>query len=155
MKFYEVTEKIRSTAATLPAVRSVHLGNFADIDLQRQTIFPLMHVIPAGANFQGSAITWSFQITLMDLIDWNKEDPRDSIDTYYGINNLQDVLNETGTQMQIFIDDLTRGDEFMKFQAQTPVNITPFYDGDENQVAGWQVTLQITTPSNTTLDGIC
>ena len=155
MRFYEVVEQIRDTANTLPSVRSIHLGNLVDIDLQRQQIYPLMHIVPSTATFDGPAITWSFQITLMDLLDWNKEDPRESIDSYYGTDNLQDVLNETATQLQIFIDKFLRGNTFPDMQISTPVSISPFNDADENQLAGWQMTLSITTHSNATLDGIC
>ena len=53
--FYNVTDKIKDALVAEPFVNTVTFGSIDDVDLNKQTIFPLSHVtvnstnnIPAG-----------------------------------------------------------------------------------------------------------
>ena len=49
--FYDLTTKIKDTLLADENVNSVTLGDITDIDLNKQTIFPLSHIIVNNATY--------------------------------------------------------------------------------------------------------
>ena len=43
--FYNVTDKLKDTLLAEPFVNTVTFGSLDDVDLNKQTIFPLSHII--------------------------------------------------------------------------------------------------------------
>ncbi len=98
-KLYDIIDKLKETGEALPSIRTITFGNLEDVDIKRQTIFPLIHIVPGTATLNGSTISWAFQIHAMDLIDFNKDDLNDMDDPFHGTDNMQNVLSDMVQQL--------------------------------------------------------
>ena len=141
--FYLVTDTIKTQLLADPNVNTVTFGNIQDIDLSKQTMFPLSHVIVNSVSFLDKRLNFNISVISMDVVDVSKEE---TTDIFRGNNNEQDILN---TQLEVqnrLIQELKRGDLYTsQYQVVSDPNTEPFSDRFENEVAGWAVTFDVVT----------
>jgi hypothetical protein len=114
-------------------ISTTTVGDIFDIDLEKNTKYPLMHINPVNVTTGRVGLTYNFQIFVMDLVDPGKE-------------NEQDVYNDV-LQTCIDIISIFRNS---KWQAQlaldidAPVYFTegdytlePFTERFDQSVTGW------------------
>jgi hypothetical protein len=154
-KLYDIIDKLKETGEALPSIRTITFGNLEDVDIKRQTIFPLIHIVPGTATLNGSTISWAFQIHAMDLIDFNKDDLNDMDDPFHGTDNMQDVLSDMVQQLSIMVDKIKRGASFGRYEIVGSQTMTPFFDKTGNSLAGYTLSVTINSPSASVDDGIC
>lgn len=153
--YYTVSDLIEKTAIRTGQIKSVVHGNLADVDMKRQTIFPLMQVVPQNFNVSGKTVSYSFTVYILDLIDWNKNDLRDEVDLFRGTDNLIDVFHNTSYTAQMFLDYLNR-EPVTPYHELSIVNGGTFVSNRfENLLAGVEMQFTITLPATSTYDGIC
>lgn len=146
-QFYEVTQKIKDTLIADPNVNTVTFGDSIDVDLAKQSIYPLAHVVPGGVSHQGSTMILSFQVLVMDVVDASVDDIRNNNDVFHGVDNLQDVYNTQLAVANRLISRMQRGDLHRdKFQAGN-TSLSPFKDRLPNLTAGWVIDLDVTVPN--------
>jgi hypothetical protein len=147
-QFYTVTEKLKELLYNDVNVNTVTIGDLSEVDLAKQSIFPLSHIVVGQTTMNGSTMDMDFSIICLDLVDQTKEDLRDQVDPFKGVSDLQDIWN---TQLQVcnrLVENLRRGDAFSQnYQITGGVNATPFKDRFENLLAGWAVDITITVPN--------
>ena len=86
----------------------------------------------------------------MDLVDFNKDDPKADI-PFRGNDNEQDVLNTMLAAANKLWSDLSRGDLYVdKYQVSGTPTCEPFVERFDNQVAGWDMGVSITIANNDT-----
>ena len=133
--FYNVTKKIKDALNAEPFVNTVSYGSLDDVDLNKQTIFPLSHIIVNNCNVASNTMTFNISILAMDIVDESKDEVTD---IFVGNDNEQDVLN---TQLEVLnrvVAILQRGDLYTDlFQVDGAVGCEPFVDRFENKLAGW------------------
>ena len=139
--FYNLTTKIKDTLLLDEFVNTVTYGDIYDVDLKKQTIFPLSHFIVNTGVYNGQ--TWTFNVSLlcMDIVDYNKDL---STDYFQGNNNEQDVFNTQLAVINRLLDLLNRGslhDDL--YQLNGNPSIEAFVDRFENGLAGWTVTFDV------------
>ena len=100
-QFYDITTKLKDTLEANSQVNVVTTGDIFDIDLNKQTIFPLSHIIINQATFDGQVVRMNVSLVCMDLVDETKENPRLQAEPFYGISNEQNILN---TQLAVIND---------------------------------------------------
>ena len=139
--FYNVTKKIKDALNAEPFVNTVSYGSLDDVDLNKQTIFPLSHIIVNNCNVASNTMTFNISILAMDIVDESKEA---TTDIFRGNNNEQDVLNTQLAVLNKLVQVLRRGDLYNdKYQLSGDANLEPFVDRFENKVAGWTATFDI------------
>lgn len=127
----------------------VTMGDNFKIDIVRQTIFPYAHIIPDTSVKSGQTTSWGFRIIAMDLVDFNKDDPRDEIEPFYSTDNMQDVLNDIHNRLSRVIEQYERGTEYDNFlRIDDDVNFLAFMERYENLLAGWEMDIIIEAPTN-------
>lgn len=144
--FYKVTDMIRDNFVDSPFVNTVTYGNIFEIDLSKQTIFPLTHVQVNSATHNENVITYSITIMNMDIVDISKDAPTD---IYYGNDNLHNVYNTQLSVINKFIQEVNRG--FIGrdgFQLNGQPTSEAFMDRFENLLAGWVTTINIDVANN-------
>ncbi len=142
--FYNLTNKIRETLQLDAFVNTVTYGDIFEVDLNKQTIFPLSHVMISGATMQSNV--WNFQVSVlcMDIVDESKEFPEGIPADFRGTSNEQDVLNTQLAVLNKLIMVLRKGDLHRdKYQLIGDPNCEPFYDRFDNELAGWTITMDI------------
>jgi hypothetical protein len=121
-----------------------------DVDLAKQSIFPLSHINIQDAVFGEHTITFSIQVIAMDLVDESKEDKFDTDSIpYQGLDNKHDVLNTQLAVINRLQSKLRRGDlNDDNYVLDTDATATMFEDRFENLMTGWALTLSISIPNN-------
>lgn len=139
--YYLLTQAIKDALLGDINVNTVTEGDLFDIDLSKQSIFPLSHLIINTVTAQESVLRFNISILSMDIVDESKEP---TTDIFIGNNNEQDVLNTQLAVLNKLVQVLRRGDLYSdKYQLDGDASLEPFVDRFENKVAGWTATLDI------------
>lgn len=147
--FYNVMQKIKKALEDEPFVNTVTYGNIDDVDLSKQSIFPLSHVIVNNTSIQEQTLTFNISILAMDIVDVSKKATKD---LFRGNDNEQDVLNTQLAVLTRIAALLKRGDLYTdKFQLDGDVTCEPFVDRFENKLAGWTGTYSILVQNDMTI----
>jgi hypothetical protein len=147
--FYNVTDKIKDTLAAEPFVNTVTYGSLDDVDLNKQTIFPLSHLIVNNCSVANNTLTFNISVLAMDIVDESKEEVEDN---FVGNDNEQDVMNTQLAVLNRLIAILQRGDVYTdKFQVIGAVGCEPFVDRFENKLAGWVATFDVVVENDMTI----
>lgn len=154
--FNDITSRLFDTATALDGFNTITMGSADELDLNRQTIYPILHIVPTQASRGERTTSYSFDLHAYDLVDFNKDDRRDVHNYFHGTDNIQDVLNSTYLLLDRLIDRYVRGDDFRDlFQLTLPVTCNPFFETQTNRLAGWSASISIQTPNASTTDGLC
>jgi hypothetical protein len=147
--FYLLTEAIEQQLLSDVNVNTVTTGDIYDIDLSKQSIFPLSHIIINNVTADESILTFNVSVLAMDVVDESKEK---TTDIFRGNNNEQDVLN---TQLQVInklIQVLRKGNLYNdQYQLDGNANCEPFYERFENKMAGWSATFNVFVNNDITI----
>ena len=87
--FYLVLTTLKEELLSNPSIKTCTFGDITDVDLQKQTIFPLAHMIIEGATNSEKTLQFNFTVLTMDQIDINKQFDED---VFTGNTNTQDIL---------------------------------------------------------------
>lgn len=139
--FYLLTDKIKEELQSDDNVNTVTYGDITQVDLDKQTIFPLSHMIVNNVSSGENTLTFNISILAMDIVDFSKDDVSDS---FVGNNNEQDVFNTQLAVLNKLIQKLRAGSLYREmYQVVGEVSIEPFRDRFENELAGWTATFDI------------
>jgi hypothetical protein len=139
--YYLLTQAIKDALLGDINVNTVTEGDLFDIDLSKQSIFPLSHLIINSVTAQESVLRFNISILSMDIVDESKEP---ETDIFIGNNNEQDVLNTQLAVLNKLIQTLRRGDLYnSNIELDGDASLEPFVDRFENKVAGWTATLDV------------
>jgi hypothetical protein len=139
--FYQLTETIKDQLLNDINVNTVTTGDITKIDLSKQTIFPLSHIIVNSVTAQEQVLSFNITVMSMDIVDIDKEA---TTDIFVGNDNEQDILNSQLAVQNRLIQLLKRGNLYRdKYQMEGDPTCEPFYERFENQLAGWACTMDI------------
>jgi len=143
--FYQVTETIKEALLSDVNVNTVTTGDITRIDLSKQTMFPLSHIIVNNVGNEDNILRFNLSVLSMDVVDFSKEE---TTDIFRGNNNEQDILN---TQLAVLnkLVQVLRGGTLHQdlYQLDGTPNLEPFYDRFENEMAGWALTFDVLIPN--------
>jgi hypothetical protein len=130
-------------------INTVSIGDIFAVDLEKQTIFPMSHIIVNNATLAEVTTSLNISILFMDIVDDSKSEITDIWD---GNDNEQDVLNTRLSVAQRLVADLMRGS---LYSSQVVIvgepNAEPFTDRFENKIAGWTLTFDVIVPNDMTI----
>jgi len=139
--FYQLTETIKDQLLADVNINTVTTGDLYDVNLNKQDIFPLAHIIVNNVIQQEQTLNFNISILAMDIVDQSKLPTQDR---FIGNNNEQDILNTQLSVLNKVIQVLRMGTLYTdKYQLDGDVICEPFYDRFENQLAGWTATMDI------------
>tara|TARA_R110001592_G_scaffold315065_3_gene590913 strand:- start:138 stop:608 length:471 start_codon:yes stop_codon:yes gene_type:complete len=139
--FYQITETIETQLLADVNVNTVTTGDIFDIDLSKQSIFPLAHIIVNSVTLQEQVMSFNITVMAMDIVDESKDA---TTDIFRGNNNEQDVLNTQLAVLNKLIMVLRRGDLYSnKFQLEGNPTLEPFYERFDNRLAGYAATMDV------------
>ena len=149
MTYYNILTKLQDELNNDPLVNTVSEGDIFSIDLSKQTIFPLSHIMINNATFDGNIINFNISILAMDIVDISKEQ---TTDEFRGNDNEQDILNTQIAILNRLYEKLRRGDLYDdNFQVDGSPGLEPFIDRFENKLAGWTMTFSVIVPNTMTV----
>ena len=139
--FYQVTEVIKNQLLADVNVNTVTSGDITRIDLSKQTIFPLSHLIVNNVTNEDNVLRFGLSVLAMDVVNVSQEPV---VDVFTGNNNEQDILNTQLAVLNKLVQVLRGGDLHQnKYQLDGSPSFEPFYDRFENEMAGWALTFDV------------
>ena len=143
--YYSILESIRAELDTMPFVNTITEGSIFDIDLNKQTIFPLCHIMVNSATIEEHTVTYNMSIIAMDIVDVSKDEVTN---IFRGNDNEQDVLNTTFAVLQRLASSLLNGDlSETNYRIESAPSCEPFTERFENLLAGWTMTFDLIVPN--------
>jgi hypothetical protein len=143
-QFYDITTKLKDTLEANSQVNVVTTGDVYDVDLNKQTIFPLSHIMVNQATFEGQVVRISISLICMDVVDETKENPRLQAEPFFGTSNVQDILNTQLAVINDVVEELRRGQLYSDlYQLDGNPTCLPFTERFENLLAGWTATFDV------------
>jgi len=113
-------------------------GNIEEIDMDKYTQFPLLHVIYTGSSYDDGTKTYSFEIYIVD-------NPSDKIDK---ISYQREVISDSEQCAEDLLADLTNGGNIFAFwdYELTNATITPLEEETKNVLSGVVLDISIQVP---------
>lgn len=144
---YNVIDTINTIVSAEPFNNTVSFGDIADIDLQKQSMFPLAHIMVNNATINMNYVTLNVTVFFMDLVDVSNDEITGRLNTLFtGNDNTQDILN---TQLALATRVLRKLQKEMdyqgKYQLLNSATCEPFTERFDNMLAGWAVTFDVDT----------
>ena len=139
--FYQILETIKDSLLNDININTVTTGNLSDINLRKQDIFPLGHIIINSAVIEEQIIRFNITVFAMDIVNRSKSE---TIDVFTGNNNEQNILNTQLAVLNKLIAVLQRGNLYLnQYQLDSSPVCEPFYDRFDNELAGWSASMDI------------
>jgi len=139
--FYVITNKIEDILIEDNNINTVTYGDISDVDLNKQTIFPLAHVIVNSITSGEQTLSFNVSILAMDVVNVEKNATKN---WYRGNTNEQDILNAQFKVLNTLLQKIRIGSLFREgYQIIGDVSFEPFTDRFENLLAGWAATFDI------------
>jgi hypothetical protein len=141
MSYFKILDTLRAQLQATNLIATITDGQISDIDLAKQTIFPLAHIIINSASIEGKIQRFNITVLAMDILDSKeKYDLEPSI-----MNAMLQALNRVH-------DIMKRGDlnpDYIMMDGDA--TLEPFTDRFENKLAGWAMTFDVIMPSDMTI----
>jgi len=139
--YYQLTETIKQQLLQDINVNTCTSGDITDVNLNKQDIFPLAHIIINSVSDEEQVLRFNISVLACDIVDQSKILTRDE---FRGNNNEQDILNTQLAVLNKLIQKLRMGQLYQdKYQLDGNPTLEPFYDRFENQLAGWTATMSV------------
>ena len=146
--YYTLIDTLKALLIASPFVNQVTEGDLYDIDLSKQTIFPLSHIMVNNVSILPNVLKANITIIAMDIVDISKSEPTS---LFIDNTNRQDVLNTQLIMLSRIVAQLTNGETFEdNYQLEGEPSCEPFTDRFENLLAGWTMTFDVLIPNEMT-----
>jgi len=147
--FYTAIDKLKTHLDNDALVNSVSEGDIFQVDLAKQTIFPLVHIMVNSCTFEVNVLRFNISLIAMDLVDISKNEVAS---VYLGNDNTQDALNSTLAILNRAYDVMLHGSlAYDLFQIDGNPNCEPFTERFENLLSGWTMTFDVLVPNDMTI----
>jgi len=163
--YLNIINKIRMIGYNHKFIKTTTVGDIYDIDLSKESLFPLMHVNPVNVTTGQSQLTYNFQIFVCDLVseksewetisDYNKSSAIENV-FLENLSNEIDVYNDT-LQTCVDLVSIFRNSKWQSVSEGSSYNINnaeyftegdytfePFTEKFDNELTGWVFNLNIT-----------
>ena len=132
--FYQLSETIKEQLLQDQNINTVTTGNISDVNLNKQDIFPMGHIIVNSVVDEEQVLRFNISVLAMDIVDFSKSE---TIDRFKGNNNEQDILNTQLAVLNRLIQRLRKGQLYTEmYQLDGNPSCLPFYDRFENGLTG-------------------
>jgi hypothetical protein len=147
--YYNLLDKLKTHFDADVIVNTVTQGDIFDVDLSKQTIFPLVHIMVNSCSLDESTATWNVSLIAMDVVDISKDA---TTDLFLGNDNEIDVLNTQHAVLNRAYQLIKHGSlAYDLFMVEGTASLEPFTERFENYMAGWTMTFDVVTPNEMTI----
>ena len=150
--YNNVIDTLKQLGIEHDQITTTTTGDIYDIDLSKNTLFPLFHINPVNVSTGPSELTYNFQLFIMDLVSQKDNWTAANLQSTTNLSNEQEVLSQC---LQICVD-IIGVMRHSQFQAQgtldidAPVYFTdgeftlePFTERFDNLLTGWVFSIGI------------
>ena len=139
--YYQLTSTIEEQLRSTEFTNTVSIGDISKVNLNKQDIFPLAHMIVNSVTAEENVLRFNISILACDIVDQSKDR---TTDRFTGNDNEQDILNTQLAVLNRLIQRLRMGSLHTDmYQLDGDPSLTPFSDRFENELAGWTADITI------------
>ena len=147
--YYNLLDKLKTHFDADAIVNTVTQGDIFKVDLAKQTIFPLLHIMVNNCTLDERTTTWNISLIAMDIVDISKNT---STNIFLGNDNEIDVLNTQHAVLNRAYQLIKHGSlAYDLFMVEGTASLEPFTERFENYMAGWTMTFDVVTPNEMTI----
>jgi len=138
--YNNTVDTLKQLGANHYQIKTTTTGDLWEIDLEKNTMFPLMHINPVNAVAGTQEMTLNFQIFIMDLV-------------FPDQSNEQEVLSDCRQICNDLIGTFKNGESLLlsnqglndlpKYFTEGDITIEPFTERFDSAVTGWVFTLPV------------
>ena len=144
--YYKISELLESSLLSNNITKTVTIGDVSEVDLGKQTIFPLAHFIVNSVVSTEQTLVYNITVLVMDIKDTSKYK---EVDKFRKNTDEQDILNTQLGVLNLLIQKLRFGDlSTQGYKLTNDPSCEPFVDRFENNLAGWNADLNIEIPND-------
>lgn len=149
MSIYKADELLFN-ALKAEGFKTVTFGTITEVDLSKQTIFPMCHLTLTDNTFTNNITTITYDIRILDVVDENSLDPRKMQNDFGLTSNIEDVFHDLAFKFNRAYQTF-RHDTSNIVDVPDTISMIPGYAEMQNKLAGYQISLPITLPN----EGLC
>lgn len=139
--FYLMLDTIRDILLQDKNVNTVTYGDLSEVDLSKQTMFPLSHIIVNQATNDSQTMSFNVTVLSMDVVDIEKKEAKNVFEKHASEHYVLNTQLAVGNRLyQLLHNGQVRLDGY---QVDGEANCEPFVDRFSNNLAGWAVTFDI------------
>ena len=143
---YKVVDSIKDEFDNNPFVNQVTMGTLTEVDLLKNTIFPLAHITINNVQLNENNLVFNITIFNLDIVTIIKEDEGN---LFFGNDNLMYILTN---QLYVINRLVSRLRQRTLYNDGWEISGTPQSDvinkEMENMLAGYQTTINIVVPND-------
>jgi len=143
---YKVVDSIKDEFDNNPFVNQVTMGTLTEVDLLKNTIFPLAHITINNIQLNENNLIFNITIFNLDIVTIIKEDEGN---LFFGNDNLMYILTN---QLYVINRLVSRLRQRTLYNDGWEITGTPQSDvinkEMENMLAGYQTTINIVVPND-------
>jgi len=131
--YNNLIDTLKELGAKHQQISTTTTGDIYDIDLEKNTLYPLMHINPINVTTGSFGVTYNFQIFVMDLVDNDNANEQDVYnDVLQTCIDIISIFRNSKWQSQLTLDInapvyFTEGD----------YTLEPFTERFDQDVTGW------------------
>ena len=122
-------------------IHSVTSGDIWEIDLEKNTLYPLFHINPVNVTVGINTRTFNFQLFVMDLVEPDESNEQEVLSDCLEIMNDIIAIYKHGEILYSY--DAAAGEE-QRYFIDNDFTIEPFTERFDNAVTGWVMSFSIT-----------
>jgi len=129
--------------------RRVTFGTVSETDLQDQSIMPLAHLSLLSNRLTTQVSYFNYEIHILDLVDDNSNNPRESLNELSLISNVEDVFHDLSFKFNRAWQSIKKNADDIVELPEDVILTAGF--AAQNKLAGYTISIEITIPNS----GIC
>mgnify|MGYP003654106768 FL=1 len=142
--YFNLLETLKQLGAKHHQISTTTSGDIFDIDLMKNTLYPLMHLNPTNVTTGRVGLTYNFQIFIMDLVDTDNANEEEVYsDTLQTCIDIISIFRNSKWQAQ-----LTLNINAPVYYTEGDYTIEPFTERFDQEVTGWVFTIGILVENN-------
>jgi len=147
MKYYEILDILNDQLIADDFVNTVTRGDIFDVDLGKQNIFPLSHIVVNNVTKEERILRFNITLMCMDIVDKTSDDDVNSLRRN---DDEDDVLNTQLAVAMRAMEVFERGEDTKSWVLDGNPSFEPFTERFENYLAGWACTFDLLIPNTMT-----
>ena len=150
--FYQLTQFLNNIAINHPNIETFTVGDIDQVDTGKQTIFPLLHMVPNNITISPQMFSYDVDLVFLDrvmeIIPLSDGRYNEIIKNYKTLTNIHDVWNTGLLTLNDIIAYITRNAQADNFMITSDAIVTPFQQQYDNLLGGMVANITIQVPND-------
>tara|TARA_A100001201_G_scaffold143258_1_gene144166 strand:- start:1015 stop:1506 length:492 start_codon:yes stop_codon:yes gene_type:complete len=142
--YNNVIDTLKNLGTNHLQISTTTVGDIFDIDLEKNTLYPLMHLNPVNVTTRRTELVYNFQVFIMDLVEPDGSNEQEVYSDVLQICiDIIGVLSNSKWQAQLALDI-----NAPVYFAEGDYTLEPFKERFDQSVTGWVFNLGITVQNS-------